>query len=491
MAKRYLMRLGKSPFEPVDGFHSYDRNTIGGNNGNLIFGAAAHKLFSTADTEVDANHYRVDVSMADEVNADYDGFILPLANAFRKSFEPELLRTTEFIEKLTIPFLMLSGGAQLSLDGNPASLRRIAPTVKRFARAVLDKSSVIAVRGELTADYLRSLGFSDVIVVGCPSMTMNGRGHQVQVPDRLAAGAPIAYNLQPTRPLSGALIADAEAHYDATYFPQDQPTLEHMLWGTQPYTDTDPRLPMEPGHPQFREQRAEYHLDAHTWTTRLAQVQFCFGQRIHGNIAAILAGTPAMLLAHDGRTLELARYHRIPHLETGGETPPLTVDELFAQTDFTEFNRGHGERFDRISSFIHDNGFDHIYDPGQERARADYEQRMDQTPFPAPQKSFWAGASDHSADMAVALQHRHRQQRVADHELKARAAQLSEQQALLARRLEELDERLQDTDQRLGKARNQLADVTRKAAATQRRLDRILRVPAKAKRALTLRRPAQ
>src|SRR5699024_1334293 len=80
MNKRFLMRLGKNPFEPVSGYGTLDRNTIGGNNGNLIFGAAAHKLFSTEGVTVEANNYQVDKSMADRINSEYDAFILPLAN---------------------------------------------------------------------------------------------------------------------------------------------------------------------------------------------------------------------------------------------------------------------------------------------------------------------------------------------------------------------------------------------------------------------------
>lgn len=82
MGKRYLMRLGKTPFEPNDGFDTLDRNTIGRNNGNLIFGNAAHKLFSTADAIVDANRYKINKSMAAKVNDEYDGFILAFGKCF-------------------------------------------------------------------------------------------------------------------------------------------------------------------------------------------------------------------------------------------------------------------------------------------------------------------------------------------------------------------------------------------------------------------------
>lgn len=276
MGKRYLMRLGKTPFEPYDGFATLDRNTIGRNNGNLIFGTAAHKLFSTADTIVDANRYKINKSMAAKVNDEYDGFILPLANAFRPGFEAELTRTTEFIENLKIPFLMLSGGAQLPLDGNPSSLKRMEPTVRRFAKAVLDKSSALTVRGEFTAEYLTSLGFKDVIVVGCPSMTMNGRGHRVDKADGLNPGSSIAYNLQTNNPFGSDLVKDAENNFDATYMPQDLATLEMMLWGTTPYSGHDQQLPLSRSHSQFSRAKAQFQLDASVWIERMREMSFSF-----------------------------------------------------------------------------------------------------------------------------------------------------------------------------------------------------------------------
>lgn len=401
------MRLGKTPFEIFDGFDTHDRNTIGRNNGNLIFGMAAHKLFSASDITVEANRYKINGSMAAKVNAEYDGFILPLANAFRPGFEAELARTTDFIERLKIPFLMLSGGAQLPLDGDPAGLKKIEPTVKRFARAVLEKSSALTVRGELTAEYLQSLGFKDVLVVGCPSMTMNGRGHQVIRPETLAKGSAIAYNIQTNNPFGSDLVTDAESNFDATYMPQDLATLEFMLWGTDPYFGHDPRMPLDRNHRQFTDGKAQFHLDAPVWLRQMADMVFSFGPRIHGNIAAILAGTPGIVLAHDGRTLELTRYHGIPAIDLTTEEAPSTVNELYEKADFSEFNRGHAERFDRLTDFVHENGFETIYDSGQEKALAEYEQALEQLEFFGPQTSLWHDWPPEFARMTAVLQKRY------------------------------------------------------------------------------------
>lgn len=476
MARRYLMRLGKSPFEPVDAFHTLDRNTIGRNSGNLMFGTAAHKLFSTADTTVDANHYSINKGMADRVNDEYDGFILPLANAFRPGFEAELLRTTEFVERLNIPVLMLSGGAQLPLDGNPAALKKMEPTVKRFARAILEKSSALSVRGAITAEYLASLGFHDVVVIGCPSMTMWGPGHHVDKPDTLNPGDPVAYNVQTNNPFGAALFDDAETNYAATYVPQDLATLEMMLWATDPYELDDPRVPLHRSHRQYTEARAEFPLDAYTWLARMKEMSFAFGPRIHGSIAAILAGTPGIVLAHDGRTLELASYHEIPHVDVTHNETPVSVSELFAQTDFTAFNRGHAARFDTISDYIHANGFTHIYDKGQEDARAAYESKMATIGFPPMQRALWQSQSEETQTLLAVLQERYTR-------LKAQKKKTSgPSPAALQQRIGELETRVQAAEQRAAaleseqhrRASSFLASTKNNARQTARALKRAL-----------------
>src|SRR5690625_7732181 len=103
------MRLGKTPFDVVDPFLTLDRNLLGTNSGNLIYGAVAHKLFSTKDTEVDANYYRINAGMAAAVNDEYDGVMLTLANAFRPEVESQLLPTTQFPGRLKIPSALADG----------------------------------------------------------------------------------------------------------------------------------------------------------------------------------------------------------------------------------------------------------------------------------------------------------------------------------------------------------------------------------------------
>src|SRR5690606_5628291 len=74
--------------------------------------------------------------------------------------------------------------------------------------------------------------------------------------------------------------------------------------------------------------------------------------RFHGNVAALMAGTPAMLLAHDSRTRELAEYHQMPHLLMPSLHAPVSAHELYEQTDLTGFNAALSEGFNRYRDFL-------------------------------------------------------------------------------------------------------------------------------------------
>lgn len=385
MSKRILMRLGKSPFEVKSIWDNIESSAFGANNGNLVFGYAAHKLLSVSGTEVVANRYQIHPDMADQVNAEYDGFVLPLANAFRPSFQGELRRTTAFIERLRIPFMMLSGGAQLPLDGNPAALRPIEEDVKSFARAVLDRSPALSVRGVKTAEYLASIGIHDVVVVGCPSLTLHGPGHSVQGIAQLPEDARVAYNIETSKDIEPTLIRDIDSRFDATYFPQDQKTLEGMLWGTDPYHGRTDALPLGRSHKQFTSGKAEYWPDAPSWIARLSEFDISIGSRIHGNIAAILAGTPALLLAHDSRTLELADHHAIPVQRViPGNDSSLRLEDLVDGDAFRRFNQIHSSNFRIMSDFIHDAGFAHIHEEARQSDRDSYAEALAAVSFAEP-----------------------------------------------------------------------------------------------------------
>lgn len=314
--QRILMRGHKSPFRVASATETLADNLIGNNVGNLVFAQAAYRLLDTSQGRVDVRKFSEFV--ADEVNESYDVLVVPLANAFRPSFVAELRRMTRVIRRLTIPVVVLGVGAQSNLGKGNAPGEDMAPDVKDFVSAVLDRSASMGVRGESTAEYLAGLGFgADVIdVIGCPSMFMNGPELTIdKLPGGIDRRAPISFNVSPYLHRIGPLsLQFAEQYPNLMYAAQDHLTLGLMLHGKYKAKSAPPAgTPTTLDHPLIAQNRVRFCLDPRTWMQYLSGFDFSVGTRIHGNITALLAGVPALVLAHDSRTLELARYHEIPH----------------------------------------------------------------------------------------------------------------------------------------------------------------------------------
>lgn len=374
--KRILLRSGKSPFTAVGIEDALHQDVIATNAGNLVFSDAAHKILQTPRAEVTSNGIRSDLSAADRINDEFDVFVVPLANAFRPSFERQLTRLTRLISRLKIPVVVLGVGAQTGLGYNAERLAPMAGTVKRFVAEVLDRSATIGVRGEFTEQYLKDLGFRDVEVIGCPSLFLYGDELPVEKGRELGPHSRIALNgshsaFKNAR-LAGIVKRTYEQYPDVRFIGQNTSEARQLHW--RDLTDPTSALtvvPTHPSHPLYREDKVRVYVDPVTWIRELRGFDFSFGSRIHGNITALLAGVPAMVLCADSRTLELARYFEIPHRRLPEVTADLTVAELFAEADFTALTKGHKDRFDRFVGFLDRNGLENTFSHGDGGAAFD------------------------------------------------------------------------------------------------------------------------
>lgn len=381
---RILLRAHKSPFHAASATETVSKRLIGSNVGNLMFSHASYRLLSTSGAEITARKFEgLD---AREVNENYDVAVVPLANAFRTSLIEGVREMAELFEKLTIPVVILGVGAQGPVSGEFKS-SELDDVVKRFARAVLDRSPRIGVRGELTAQYLANLGFGDehVEVIGCPSMFLRGPGFEVtRKVDQLTPYSRISLNVSPYRPLIGPISLDHALRYpNLMYTAQDQRTLGLMLTGEfqSPY-DPPEGTPTSLDHPLIRENRVRFCLDPSTWMDYLSTFDFSFGTRVHGTIAALLAGTPALLLAHDSRTLELANYHQVPHRVLNNRLRKVDAAALYEKADWGPTVSGHAERWERMAGFLATHGLPHVYLPGESPDA--FDARLAAVDFPPP-----------------------------------------------------------------------------------------------------------
>jgi hypothetical protein len=382
---RILLRAHKNPFEVASPARVFRKNLIGDNVGNLLFSSASYKLLQTEGTDVEVGGLKGGKAEAERINAEYDHVVIPLANAFRHSYAESLDRISETVEALRVPVTVLGVGAQLKLDGKVDRLAAIEDNVKRFVRAVLDRSPSIGVRGEFTERYLTGLGFSEVDLIGCPSIFLHGPGLKVEKRvARLSRSSRISLNLSPYVPGLGPIVDRHMKRYpNLRYAAQHRDALGMLLDKDHAHKqfETDQTvLPTHHAHPLVRDGRTSFFVDPEPWMRYLGGFDYSFGTRIHGNIAALLAGTPSTVLAHDSRTLELVRYYDIPHRTMKQVTPDTDAAELYAEADFTAFNAHHAERFDVFADFLGAHGLRHVYQPGEDPSR--FDERVAATAWP-------------------------------------------------------------------------------------------------------------
>lgn len=120
--------------------------------------------FSLSAEEVNEKFSRVIFFLPCRISApphDEDGFPFELV--------------TQFISKLTIPFVSISESIQSS-DYEYASdfASRLRPNVVRYLHTIADHSNIVGTRGEYSAEILRKIGISNVEPIGCPSLYING-----------------------------------------------------------------------------------------------------------------------------------------------------------------------------------------------------------------------------------------------------------------------------------------------------------------------------
>ncbi|MEV0638205.1 polysaccharide pyruvyl transferase family protein [Streptomyces sp. NPDC050619] len=472
--KRILIRSGKSPFRVATPTEFVHQDLIGTNTGNLLFSDSAHKMLTLPDAEVTSNGIRTDPSArrAAEINERYDVFVVPLANAFRPTFQASLDRLSTLIEQLTIPVVVFGVGAQAPADYDTAWLKPMEASVKRFASAVLERSASIGVRGELTAGYLKGLGFrdSDVDIIGCPSMFLYGDTFPEIRATELSADSRIALNLSPDAIPVGDISGIARHAWDRyphlTYYAQNTVDAELLLWGdTTPESGFEDPFPLQLSHALLRENKVRMPLDPATWIDELRGYDFAYGTRIHGNVAALLAGTPSVVLTHDSRTLELCRYFDIPHrplTELDAETDPR---ELYEGADFSAMIKGHGERFERMIAFLDRNGLRNTYTHGD--GGAAYDARLAALDLPASMP-VWDGSDD--GQMRYRVSRLRERITAADTKVREQAKKQAKENKELRGKLTAAEQRANETILQLDAVRTELAATRKQLAAVERRV---------------------
>lgn len=314
---------------------------------------------------------RVDPALIAAYQNGYDCFMVRASNFIHNDMD--WLHAIEVLEKVQLPVFAVGVGAQSSGRG----VYKLTGKNLRFWQMVSERSAVIGVRGTFTADVLAASGIHNVEIVGCPSMfRTRKRELNIQLPDhidRLAfsirreVDGTYSSNADQYRIKQRELMLQAARMFDVTvsihgepeekaFYYKDAEGMErarkvfaHEKWFTDATRDEMERL--------YRD-KLFFFLKVADYDAFIKTQDFALGYRVHGILPGLANGVPAVMVRYDSRSSELANTHAIPFIDIEA-TERVDLASVLENVDFSEFNRIHRLRYDKMKFVLEANGLAH------------------------------------------------------------------------------------------------------------------------------------
>ncbi len=377
---KYLIRGGRSPLETVPVEKYVTSDLWGFNVGNYIYlDAVIRTLTYNKKVQFDCSGYQFNYSTKelDRINEEYDGFIIPLADAFRPNFVDEMRQLTAFINQLKIPCYIIgvgcAAGSEKRLLEKNFGFEKEAIA---FIKAVLNRSACVGLRGHFTGEFLKYLGFredKDFRVIGCPSFYMYG--HHLRIRDTIInSDSKVGFN--GTTSIKEKTLEKmnlyAAQFSDITFVSQNHNEFRTYYLGLDYIKDKtlESLYPCNICHPLYANDQVRFFYNTNDWIDFYRGVDFTFGTRFHGNVASILAGTPTIMFLHDIRMKELAEFHQLTAVDEDQLEQFKDIWEIIDSVDFHQPEKIAKKNFENYIDFLHCNGLQTIYDKNMNRTDA-------------------------------------------------------------------------------------------------------------------------
>lgn len=383
---KILIRSGMRPTNIYTPEDIYLKDRTGFNNGNLAYQYSIYRTLWKDDVELHADGLSSNPNLAEKINENYDVYVIPLADAFREDFRTSLRNYTNLIRKLKIPVVVTGVGLRANYEPQLEEGFTFDEDVTNFVKAVLEKSSKIGVRGQITADYLKKLGFNestDYQVIGCPSLYTFGR--EIKIRDlHLTEHSSIAINASPiSSEVAIQFLNNMITTYnDYNFIPQHLDEFHLMFAGGPDIASDIKGYPTNIEHKYYSEGRVKYFTNMPSWYNYVKNINFSIGSRLHGNVIPTIVGTPNVSFVQDARMRELASYHALTHVTIDELANINDIQELLSKVDLKSAEKVQARNFDNYINFLDANGLDHIYKQDKNRKTAPLDELIQAIDFP-------------------------------------------------------------------------------------------------------------
>jgi hypothetical protein len=277
----------------------------------------------------------------------YRILILPFSNMISPYYTDSL---SKVIEAYELKIILLSVGIQATLSENLDNMV-VSPDALTLLRAATRSGGVVGVRGAKTANVLARYGIKTNII-GCPSL-LGVKSIRAPSTDRICANATLSgHHKKETADLIEFAVrfCDGYALQDETRIIQDVFSVNiddiNFFDRNSPFAKDQLNKCFDYGYynngyfswgevRDFFKRKSFFYLNVNDWINELKRFDLSVGMRFHGNIAALVAGTPAIFSPCDMRTLELIEYHNLPYLY--GINANTHVPDLIEHANYDRF----------------------------------------------------------------------------------------------------------------------------------------------------------
>ena len=323
-------------------------NKVGQNTGNLLFQYAVCNLIKE-DIVVIGEDLPWDIQ---RVREECRVLVIPSANFIRENFD--FSGFVNFLETLELPLVFIGLGAQAK-DYDQKNFT-FHPSIHKLFSLLKERCQIIGLRGEFSQSVLEKFGVTNTVVTGCPSNFLN--------PD---PDLPMKLEQKWNREIFSFLATgdepwpkdirkrDAERKMinwvkngNGIFIQQSVEPFIKYARQANPYQITDvpshheeslrKSIAPDMSNEEFRafvatKMRIYYSVDQ--WLEDSARFDFSIGLRLHGNMVAWQAGTPAIWIYHDSRTRELAETMAVPKISFNDFMEHETINELRSSVEFS------------------------------------------------------------------------------------------------------------------------------------------------------------
>jgi hypothetical protein len=278
----------------------------------------------------------------------------------------------DFLEHVRLNVVVMGLGIQApSLDSLPQS-----KDVKRLAKLLGERSKVVGVRGQITADFLERQGVYNVQIIGCPSILRhNTDSLRLQKPEWSQLRS---FGFTLTRTYSGmyqrdpATFLDVQSRLIKDLHAAGRVGIISQVENEEKafaYRDPDG---MRCAADELRragwfdsEMEEIYNTRSVFFGTRatdydmhLRNFDVVFGTRLHSNAMAVACGIPAITLPFDLRVQEIYDFWRLPSISVE-EAANLSAREIYERADFEPFNKHIGFVYNNFRDYLEANDVAH------------------------------------------------------------------------------------------------------------------------------------